>query len=159
MRVKTYVIWKKITERNYTFQTYSEFFGERLKAQWDESGTWILAGDNTCCCRSGSSVMQFRYQLYTYTYTFDHMNNQLRLAQNSTCAGPSGAHLMPKSVNFCVLSPGVTIKDGFGVHIVAGGEGGSGLISVFGGRNLFWKVLRPHWVTVEDFSFLRYDDM
>jgi hypothetical protein len=121
MRVKTYVIKK--TERNDTFETRSEFFGEGLKAQGDESGGRILLGDNTCCCRSGSNVMQFRFQLESlvYIYVFDHMYNQLRFAQNSTCTGPSGAHLMRKSASFCVLSSGVTLTDGFGVHNVAGG--------------------------------------
>jgi hypothetical protein len=72
--------------------------------------------------------MQFRFQLdslvYIYIYIFDHTYDQLRLAQSSTGAGPSGAQLMRKSASFCVLRSGVTVTDGFGVHNVAGGRSG-----------------------------------
>jgi len=85
---------KKITERNDTFETHSEFFGEGLKAQCDESGGRILLGNNTCCCRSGSSVMQFRFQLDSLVYTSTYIYIWPHIQTTPTCAKfHSRAHL------------------------------------------------------------------
>jgi hypothetical protein len=44
-----------------------------------------LATGRSCCCRSGSSVLDFGFQLdsLVYTYTFHHVRIQPRLVQTS----------------------------------------------------------------------------
>ena len=77
-----------------------ECFHDGMKAGWHEGGGRVLLGDNTgggrsCCCWSGSGVLEFRFQLdfFVYTYIVSHMYASFRLAQNSTCA----------KRNYCVI--------------------------------------------------------
>ena len=71
-----------------------------MKAQWDERGGRRLLGDNT---GGGAVTLRpirlqcARVNSLAYTYIVDHMYTRLRLAQNSTCARPSGRQLLRKS--------------------------------------------------------------
>jgi hypothetical protein len=66
-----------------------------------EEDCWAItqAEGRLRCGLSGYSVPEFRFPLNSlaYTYIVDHMYTRLRLAQNSTCAGPSGRQLLRKS--------------------------------------------------------------
>ena len=66
-----------------------------------EEYCWAItqAMGRSCCGRSGSSVLDFTFQLGSLlcTQTVDHMYTQIRLTLNSTCDGPSRKHLLRKS--------------------------------------------------------------
>jgi len=86
--------------------------------------------------------MRARARAHTHTHTlyiyiYIYIYTEIRLAKNSTCAGPSGAQLLRKSVRFCILPLGVTLTDGFGVHNVAGGGGVWGVIWFLGEETFF----------------------
>ena len=75
---------------------HTEFFLVGVNAQCDkgDSGTLLgtaQVGGRSSCSSSGSSVLEFSFQLDSpiYTYTVGHRYNQIRLARNSTGSGTS----------------------------------------------------------------------
>jgi len=75
---------------------HTEFFLVGVNAQCDKGDRGILLGIAqvagwSCCSWSGSSVLEFSFQLDSpiYTYRVGHRYNQSRLARNSTCSGIS----------------------------------------------------------------------
>jgi hypothetical protein len=76
--------------------------------QRDEGDGRILLSDN----RGKGEIILRRIRLQcamactsphslVFRYVVDHMHSQLRIAQNSHCAGPSGTYLLRKSGNVC----------------------------------------------------------
>ena len=110
--------WKhyemKVVEEYYWAITHAA--ADHFPVWWSLDFKWTLL-----YARARARAHTHTHIIYIYIYT------EIRLAKNSTCAGPSGAQLLRKSVRFCILPLGVTLTDGFGVHNVAGG-GFSGLI-------------------------------
>ena len=67
------------------------------------------AAGQSCCRRSGSSVLEFAFQLdrLVYTHTVGHIHTPFGLAQNSNCAGLSEA-MYVKTVHAGVRTDGQT---------------------------------------------------
>jgi hypothetical protein len=81
-----------------------------------EEYCWALTelARRSCCVRSGSSMLEFRFQFvyvyiymgvysHIYTYIFSHVCAQIRLTQNSACAGIFGTLLLPKTVSVRIV--------------------------------------------------------
>jgi len=66
-----------------------EFFHAGIRAQSEKVGR-ILLGDNTGRRSVVLRPIRFQWTEFPCTYIADYMYNHFRLAQNWTCARPSG---------------------------------------------------------------------